>query len=65
MLQQLLDHCTQQDLLPDSQSVYRKGLSVETSIIKMTSDILWGFEKQKYQINSNSTPINCILHSRP
>ena len=46
MLQQLLDHCTQQDLIPVSQSAYRKNYSTETSLIKMTNDILLGFENQ-------------------
>ena len=46
MLQQLLDHCTQQDLIPDSHSAYRKNYSTETSLIKMTNDILWEFENQ-------------------
>ena len=46
MLQQLLDQCTQKDLILDSQSAYRKNYSTETSLIKITNDILWGFENQ-------------------
>ena len=46
MLWQLLDHCTQQDLIPDSWSAYRKNYSTERSLIKMTNDILLGFENQ-------------------
>ena len=32
--------------MPDSQSVYRKNYSTETSLITITNDILWGFENQ-------------------
>ena len=46
MLQQLLDHCTQHNLIPDFQSAYHKNYSTETSLLKLTNDILWGFESQ-------------------
>ena len=46
MLQQLLDHCTQHNLIPDFQSAYLKNYSMETSLLKLTNDILWGFGSQ-------------------
>ena len=46
MLQQLLDHCTQQNLIQDFQSTYHKNYNTETSRLKFTKDILWGFENQ-------------------
>ena len=45
MLQQLHDCCTQQDHIQDSQSSSWK-YSTETSLIKMTNDILWRFKNQ-------------------
>ena len=41
MLKQLLDHCKNHDLLPDFQSAYCEHYSTETSLIKLTNDILW------------------------
>ena len=46
MLWQLLDHCTQQNLIPGFQPAYCKNYSTETSPLKMTNDMLWGFESQ-------------------
>ena len=46
MLQHLLDHCTQHNLIPDFQSAYHKNYSMEPSLLKLTNDILWGFENQ-------------------
>ena len=46
MIQQLLDHWTQHNLIPDFQSAYHKNYSIETSLLKLTNDILWGFESQ-------------------
>ena len=46
MLQQLLDHCTQHNLIPDFQSAYHKNYSTETSLLKLTNDILLGFKSQ-------------------
>ena len=46
MLLQLLDHCTQHNLIPDFLSAYHKNHSTETSLLKLSNDILWGFESQ-------------------
>ena len=47
MLKQLLGHCENHDLLPDFQSAYCKQYNTETSLIKLTNDILWSMERQK------------------
>ena len=59
MLQQLLDHCTQHNLIPDFQSSYHKNHTTETSLLKLTNDILWGFESE-YHININPGPVRNI-----
>ena len=45
MLEQLLEHCETHNLLPDFQSAYWKHYSMETSLIKLTNDILWSMER--------------------
>ena len=47
MLKQLLDHCENRDLLPDFQSAYCEHYSRETSLIKLTNDILWSMEREQ------------------
>ena len=47
MLKQLQGHCENHDLLQDFQSAYHKHYSRETSLIKLTNDILWSMEKQQ------------------
>ena len=47
MLKQLLSHFENHDLLPDFQSAYCKHYSTETSLIKLTNDILWLVERQQ------------------
>ena len=46
-LTQFLDHCKTYDLLPDFQSAYREHYSTETSLLRMTSDILMYMDRQK------------------
>ena len=46
MLKQLIEHCENHKLLLDFQSAYRKNYSTETSLIRLTNDILWSMEKQ-------------------
>ena len=46
MLQQLMEHCKNHNLLPDFQSAYWKHYSTETSLIRLTNDILWSMERQ-------------------
>ena len=45
-LKQFIQHCDDQNLIPDYQSAYRSGYSTETALVKITNDILWSFEKQ-------------------
>ena len=45
-LNQFLEHCQHQKLLPDYQSAYRKNYSTETAIIKLCDDLLWAMEQQ-------------------
>ena len=46
MLSQFNTQCKEYDLMPDYQSAYHKNYSCETSLLKMTNDILWGMEHQ-------------------
>ena len=45
-LKQFIQHCDDQNLIPDYQSEYGSGYSTETALVKITNDILWSFEKQ-------------------
>ena len=47
MLKQLLDHCKNHNPLPDFQSAYCEHYSTETSLIKLTNDMLWSVERQQ------------------
>ena len=47
MLEQLMDHCLQHDLLPDFQCAYWKNYSTETSLLNITNDMLWGMENEE------------------
>ena len=47
MFKQLLGHCENHDQLLDFQSAYHKHYSTETSLIKLTTDILWSVERQQ------------------
>ena len=46
MLKQFLKHCDDSCLLPDFQSAYCANYSTETSLARMTNDILWTMEEQ-------------------
>ena len=46
-LQQLTQHCNNHTLLPDFQCAYQKHHGCETSLLKLTNDILWGMENQQ------------------
>ena len=46
-LAQFDQHCREHQLLPDFQLAYRKGYSTETSIMKMTNDLLWSIERKE------------------
>ena len=46
MLKQFLKHCDNNCLLPDFQSAYHTNYSTETSLARMTNDILWAREEQ-------------------
>ena len=45
-LQQFTEHCDHQ-LLPEFQSAYHKHHGYETSVLKLTNDILWGMDNQQ------------------
>ena len=47
MLDQLLDHCNTNNVLPDFQLAYHQYYSTETSLINITNDISWGMENQE------------------
>ena len=47
MLRQLIINCNTNSLIPDFQSAYMENYSMETSLIKMCSDISWSMEKQQ------------------
>ena len=46
MLKQFLKHCDNNCLLPDFQSAYQTNYSTETSLVRMTNNILWAIEEQ-------------------
>ena len=46
MLLQVSKHCNKCQLQPDYQSAYREHYSCETSILKISNDILWDMETQ-------------------
>ena len=46
MLKQFFKHYDNNCLLPDFQSAYQANYTTETSLVKMTNDILWAMEEQ-------------------
>ena len=46
-LEQFIPYINNNNLLPSYQSAYRKYYSTETTMIKITNDILWAMEEQK------------------
>ena len=46
-LQQIVDHCEHNNLLPRNQSAYQKGYSCETVLVKLADCILNGMECQE------------------
>ena len=46
MWQQVNTHCLSYNLQPDYQSAYRPSYSCETSLLRLSNDILWAFERQ-------------------
>ena len=46
-LQQIVDHCEHNNLLPRNQSAYQKGYSCETMLVKLADCILNGMECQE------------------
>ena len=47
MLKQFNKHCNNYGLLLDYQSAYRSNYSCETSLLKLTNDILWNMENKQ------------------
>ena len=46
-LLQFNEHCATYNLVPDFKSAYRPGYSTETSLLKLSNDILWSMEQQQ------------------
>ena len=46
MLKQFNSHTVQYQLMPSYQSAYQQYHSYETSLVKLTNDILWSMEEQ-------------------
>ena len=66
MLKWLLEHCENHNLLPDFQSAYQKHYSTETSLIRLTNDILWSMERQHItalKILDLSAAFNTVDHN--
>lgn len=47
VVNQLLDHCRKNSLLPSNQSAYRQWHSTETALLKVQNDILQAMDKQQ------------------
>ena len=47
MWTQLNRHCLTYKLQPDYQSAYREHYSCETSLLKLTNNVLWAFKRQE------------------
>ena len=47
MLKQFNEHCDNYGLLPDYQSAYKSTYGCETSLLKLTNDILWNMENKQ------------------
>ena len=65
MLSQFMDHCAEYNLLPAYQSAYQPHHSCETSLIKVTNDILWVMEHGKilgFVALALSTAFNTVDH---
>ena len=68
MLKQFLKHCDNNCLLPGFQSAYRANYSTESSLVKMTNDILWAMEEQHITmmgILDLSVAFDMVDHSIP
>ena len=46
-LLQFNEHCANHNLIPNFQSTYRPGYSTETSLLKLSNDIVWNMEQQQ------------------
>ena len=40
-------HCNENNLMPSYQSAYRANFSCETTLVKLTDDLLWAMEHQE------------------
>ena len=46
MCSRTIQHCDDHDLLPENQFAYRKYFGCETSLLRITNDILWNMENK-------------------
>ena len=46
-LNQLMEHCNKNKLIPDYQSAYRPHYRCETALIHQMNDLLWAMERQE------------------
>ena len=47
MLKQFNNHCDKHNILLDYQSAYWENYNMETTLLKLTNDILWVIERQE------------------
>ena len=47
----MIAHLVTNNLLPEFQSAYRKGLSPETAVLKVFSDFVDAVEKEQYTLS--------------
>ena len=65
MLNQI-NHCNDNNLLPDYQSAYRENRSCETVLLKLTNNSLWSMERKNITVLivlNLSAAFNTVHHS--
>ena len=63
MVKQFLKHCDDNGLLPDFQSAYQANYSTETSLARMTNDILWAMAEQHITMMDLSAAFDMVDHN--
>ena len=65
-LDQFNCHCDNLGLIPDFQFAYQSAYSTETSLLKLSNDILWGMERQEITavlLLDSSVVFNTVDHN--